>query len=80
MNCAQARISLGVYVLGALEPAERAAVDAHLAGCEACRAELAGIEELPALLASVSEEAVAALANGWPHEPTTLLEPNDSRK
>ena len=43
MDCAQARISLGVYVLGALEPAERAAVDTHLATCEGCRAELADI-------------------------------------
>jgi hypothetical protein len=68
MDCAQARISLGVYVLGALEPAERAAVDTHLAGCEECRAELADIEGLPALLAPLSEEAVVALAHGWPQE------------
>jgi anti-sigma-K factor RskA len=31
---------LAVYAVDALEPAERAAVDAHLAGCEACRREL----------------------------------------
>jgi hypothetical protein len=30
-DCAEARISLGVYVLGAIDPAERALVDAHLA-------------------------------------------------
>jgi hypothetical protein len=78
MDCAQARISLGVYVLGALEPAERAAVDAHLATCEGCRVELAEIADLPALLASLSEEAVAALANGWPQEWATPTESTDT--
>lgn len=34
MNCEQARISLGVYVLGAIDPAERAMVDAHLETCQ----------------------------------------------
>jgi hypothetical protein len=71
MNCPQARISLGVYVLGALEPAERAAVDAHLATCEGCRAELADIEGLPAMLASLSTEGVVALGDGWPQERAT---------
>jgi hypothetical protein len=78
MDCAQARISLGVYVLGALQPADRAEVDAHLAGCMGCRAELADLEGLPAVLASLSEEAVAALTDEWPHEPTAPLGPNDS--
>ena len=51
--------SLGVYVLGALEPAERAELDAHLAGCAACREELASYAGLPALLSRVSlQEAV----------------------
>ena len=31
---------LAVYALDALEPSERAAVNAHLAGCAECRAEL----------------------------------------
>ena len=31
MDCAEARLSLGVYVLGAIDPAERALVDSHLA-------------------------------------------------
>jgi hypothetical protein len=74
MDCAQARISLGVYVLGALEPAERTAVDAHLATCEGCRIELADLEGLPAMLAPLSEEAVAALADGWPQDPAALPE------
>ena len=55
-DCAEARISLGVYPLGALEPEERTAVDAHLAECEGCRAELAEFECLPMLLAVLSTE------------------------
>jgi hypothetical protein len=60
MDCQEARISLGVYVLGAIDPAERALVDAHVATCRDCRDELAGLAGLPALLARVSmEEAIA---------------------
>jgi hypothetical protein len=44
---------LGVYVLGAIDPAERARVDAHLGGCPDCREELAGLAGLPALLGHV---------------------------
>jgi hypothetical protein len=63
MDCSEARISLGVYVLGAIDPAERAQVDAHLATCRDCRDELAGLAGLPALLARVSKEEAIALAD-----------------
>jgi hypothetical protein len=63
MECPEARISLGVYVLGAIEPAERAQVDAHLATCQECRDELAGLAGLPALLSRVSKEEAIALAD-----------------
>lgn len=67
MDCTEARLSLGVYVLGAIDPAERAMVDSHLARCRDCRDELAGLAGLPALLARVStEEAVALAARGAP--------------
>jgi hypothetical protein len=67
MDCSEARLSLGVYVLGALDPDERAQVDAHLADCAECRAELADLEGLPALLAQVStEEAIALAASDGP--------------
>lgn len=46
--------SLGAYVLGALDPAERAELDAHLASCPACREELASYAGLPALLSRLS--------------------------
>jgi hypothetical protein len=62
MDCPEARLSLGVYVLGAIDPAERALVDAHLAHCRECRDELAGLAGLPALLARVSREEAVALA------------------
>jgi len=64
MDCAEARISLGVYVLGAIDPAERAQVESHLATCRECRDELAGLAGLPALLARVSAEEATALAVG----------------
>jgi hypothetical protein len=71
MDCADARISLGVYVLGTLEPEDRAAVDAHLVTCDGCRAELVDIETLPALLAFVSMDDAVALGDGLPQEPAT---------
>jgi Putative zinc-finger len=46
-------MSLGVYVLGAADGAERARVEAHLPGCPACQAELMKLAPLPGLLASV---------------------------
>jgi predicted anti-sigma-YlaC factor YlaD len=62
MDCHEARLSLGVYVLGAIDPAERAQVDSHLASCRDCRDELAGLAGLPALLARVGVEEAIALA------------------
>ncbi len=52
-QCALARQELGVYLLGAIEPAQRALVDRHLAACPRCRAELAGLAGLPSLLRRV---------------------------
>jgi hypothetical protein len=51
--CREIRQLLGVYVVGAIDPAERAYVDAHLAECGACREELGGLAGLPALLGRV---------------------------
>jgi Putative zinc-finger len=74
MDCSEARLSLGVYVLGAIDPAERALVDSHLAGCRECRDELAGLAGLPALLARVGTEEALALAatdgSGAPGAPS----------
>jgi hypothetical protein len=57
-GCAEVRLSLGAYVLGALDPADRSRVDAHLAGCAECRDELASFAGLPGLLGRVSREEV----------------------
>jgi anti-sigma-K factor RskA len=80
-DCTEARLSLGVYVLGAIDPAERALVDAHLTTCRDCRDELAGLAGLPALLARVNpdeisriraDDAVRPLASD-DHPPQELL-------
>jgi hypothetical protein len=49
-ECRDMELSLGVLVLGALEPAERPAIEAHLAGCARCNAILAEFAPLPGLL------------------------------
>src|SRR3984885_3939887 len=49
-DCRDIRHALGVYVLGAIDPAERTMVDVHLSTCPECREELAGLAGLPALL------------------------------
>lgn len=48
---------LGGYVLGALEPAERADFEEHLAGCERCQAEVAELRGLPELLEQAAPPA-----------------------
>jgi len=50
------REQLGVYALGHGDAAERAAVRAHLDGCAACRAELAGLMPIAARLADVDAD------------------------
>ena len=60
-DCTDARPSLGVYVLGAIDPAERTLVDAHLVTCRDCRDELAGLAGLPALLARVNPDEISRI-------------------
>ena len=50
---------LGVYVLGALEPADRDRLERHLVDCDTCRDELASLAVLPSLLRRAGEDAVA---------------------
>lgn len=51
--CRDIRQALGIYVVGAIDPAERSVVDIHLGTCPDCREELAGLAGLPALLGRV---------------------------
>ena len=61
--CDDVRMSLGVYALGALDAEETALVESHLATCPDCRAELAELTGLTALLGRVSEEDIAQAAS-----------------
>jgi hypothetical protein len=70
--CGELREALAVYVLGAIEPADRVAVDRHLPGCADCRDELAGLAGLPALLRKVSVAEATALAAGGSDGPGNL--------
>src|SRR5215468_6966288 len=58
-TCAGIRSQLGVYLTGALAPADRAEVVGHLAACADCRAELAGLAALPGLLRRPPVQAAA---------------------
>lgn len=46
------------YVLGALSPGERREFEAHLAGCDACRAAVGELAGMPALLSMLPPAAV----------------------
>ncbi|TDC90330.1 zf-HC2 domain-containing protein [Actinomadura sp. 7K507] len=72
-DCTDVRTSLGVYVLGSLDPAERSQVEAHLAGCPACRDELAGLAGLPAMLGRVEERQLDQMAGPPPELLDGLL-------
>lgn len=61
-GCRDIRQALGVYVIGAIEPAERAQVDEHLAICLECREELASLAGLPAFLHRVPVTEAQRLA------------------
>jgi anti-sigma factor RsiW len=75
-SCREIRQALGVYVLGAIDPAERAQVERHLATCPGCREELASLAGLPAMLRKVpmveAERLAAADA-----EPDALEMPSE---
>ena len=57
-GCPERRPDLGAYVIGALDPGERAALEAHLPECPDCRDELSTLAGLPGMLAWLSPEEV----------------------
>lgn len=50
----QAQLSLGAYVLGALDAADRSELEEHLAGCADCRREVVSFAGLPGLMGRVT--------------------------
>jgi predicted anti-sigma-YlaC factor YlaD len=50
VNCDDTTLSLGVYLVGALDAQERTAVEEHLSDCPTCQAELAELAALPSML------------------------------
>jgi anti-sigma factor RsiW len=50
MNCSRVRSNISEYVDGALAPADRYAVEAHIAACEACRTECEAQQRMARLL------------------------------
>jgi anti-sigma-K factor RskA len=60
--CRDIRQLLGVYVVGAIDAAERALVDEHITECQSCRDELAGLAGLPAMLSRVPAADVERLS------------------
>jgi hypothetical protein len=58
--CRQWRERLGALVLDRLPEAERAATEAHLEGCEACRAEAAALRPLAQLLPLADPDHIEA--------------------
>jgi predicted lipoprotein with Yx(FWY)xxD motif len=71
-TCAGIRPQLGVYLTGAIAPADREAVVRHLTACAGCRAELAGLAGLPALLRRPPVQAAAQ------EPPTDNTEPDNT--
>ncbi|MFI7452115.1 zf-HC2 domain-containing protein [Nonomuraea sp. NPDC049714] len=63
MTCEEVRLALGAHALGALEPEEAEEIDAHLATCEECGAELLDLEGVAGFLGKVSEADVALVAS-----------------
>ncbi len=72
--------TLGVYLLGALEPTERSAFESHLSYCDICRGELVRLAPLPGLLNQVTPEDFAdglppTGAEGTPIAVATQVQP-----
>lgn len=57
------------YVLGSLDSNERREYEAHLAGCAQCRAAVAELSGMPALLAMLDLDDVRALDDAQPDPP-----------
>nr|WP_042183338.1 zf-HC2 domain-containing protein [Kibdelosporangium sp. MJ126-NF4]CEL15451.1 PROBABLE CONSERVED MEMBRANE PROTEIN [Kibdelosporangium sp. MJ126-NF4]CTQ92147.1 PROBABLE CONSERVED MEMBRANE PROTEIN [Kibdelosporangium sp. MJ126-NF4] len=70
-------VSLGAYLLGALDPADRPEFERHLDACPQCSAEMLRLAPLPGLLQRVTPEDFEAIqqadSRSWPAEPMADL-------
>jgi hypothetical protein len=66
-------MTLGVYLLGALDPAERSAFESHLSYCDICRVELVRLAPLPGLLNQITPEDFADSMPPTGMEGTTVV-------
>jgi hypothetical protein len=66
------------YVLGSLSSSERHEYEAHLATCSRCRAAVAELSGIPALLAQLDPEEVRAFDGAQPDPPPLRPEVLDS--
>jgi hypothetical protein len=76
MTCPET-LSIGAYVLGALEIEDRRTVERHLSSCATCRATLLQFAHLPGLLHGVPLEDIESW-NDAPPESLSLAEIHDS--
>lgn len=68
------QFDLGAYVLGALTPAEREVIDAHLSSCPTCTAEMDEMSRLPVLLDLLAADEVVAMGTGAVRPPADLVD------
>src|SRR4051794_23204496 len=78
----------GAYAVDALEPAEKALFEAHLAACTACQAEVAELQEATALLGGTAstepppalrDSVLAGIRSVRPLPPETAETPTNVR-
>lgn len=76
-SCRTFRELIGVYVVGAIDPAERATIEAHLSQCQDCREELAGLALLPALMHRIPVEEAEQIAAAGPSGAAVVIPSNE---
>jgi hypothetical protein len=74
MTACQESVRLGAYLLGALDPEERSALEAHIATCPYCREDLLTMAPLPGLLRHTPFEELEETAKAA-ESPTPPLPP-----
>jgi len=77
MTCTETRDLFSALADDALAPAERAALDAHLAGCAECRRELAGLLRTVKLVRAIDPERAPA---GFVDRVLAAARPEPARK